>query len=73
MHYGLSRALYKVYFTSDVLVGEDTADENVAAEFAELMLPSINAALFPDGDGQLTSISEEVAEDEATGFNGRSR
>lgn len=60
VHYGLSRALYKVYFTSDVLVDEDTADENVAAEFAELMLPKINEALFPEGTEGTASISEEV-------------
>lgn len=63
VHYGLSRALYKVYFTSDVLVDENTADENVAAEFAELMLPSINEALFPKDTEHLTSISEGVVED----------
>lgn len=45
--YGNSRALYKLYFTSDVMSDESTVGKNVAVEFAELMLPEINAALFP--------------------------
>ena len=47
MHYGLAKALYKLYFTSVVQHDEDTAEDNVAIEFAELMLPAIDAALFP--------------------------
>ena len=66
MHYGLARALYKVYFTSDVMMDEDTADENIAAEFAELMLPSINEALFPEGSQELSSVGEEVDVDDST-------
>jgi hypothetical protein len=47
-HYGLSRALYKVYFTSNVLSSEGAAEDNVAAEFAKVMLPEIDKALFPE-------------------------
>ncbi len=45
--YGLARALYKLYFTSEVRADEEVIDHNVATEFAELMLPAIDAALFP--------------------------
>lgn len=47
-HYGLSRALYKIYFTSNVMQDEGAAEDNVAAEFAELALPEVNKALFPE-------------------------
>ena len=47
-HYGLSRALYKVYFTSNVMQDEDAAEDNAASEFAEVMLPEVNKALFPE-------------------------
>ena len=46
-HYGLQKALYKLYFTSVVQHDEDTLEDNVSVEFAELMLPAIDAALFP--------------------------
>ena len=48
--YGNSRALYKLYFTSQVLRDEETIDDNIAVDFAELMLPYINAALFPEAN-----------------------
>lgn len=51
--YGLARALYKLYFTSNVLPGEETIEDSAAIHFAEVMLPAINKALFP---------TEEVAE-----------
>jgi len=46
-HYGLARALYKLYFTSNVMADETKVEENAAADFAKLMLPAIDAALFP--------------------------
>jgi hypothetical protein len=65
-HYGLSRALYKVYFTSSVLADEDTAADNVANEFAELALPEINKALFPESttaaEGEPTDTAEPAAD-----------
>jgi len=45
--YGLSRALYKLYFTSSVGPEEQTIGDNAAVDFAELMLPAIDKALFP--------------------------
>ena len=47
-HYGLAKALYKLYFTSVVQHDEDTVEDNVAADFAELMLPVIDEVLFPE-------------------------
>ena len=66
-HYGLSRALYKLYFTSSVKSNEDAAEDNVAASFAALMLPEIDKALFPEVNGATsgpeaeTSTSDDVA------------
>jgi hypothetical protein len=60
-HYGLSRALYKVYFTSNVQPNEKTVDDNLAAEFAKVMLPEIDKALFPEA-GADTSMTEEAGE-----------
>ncbi len=61
-HYGLSRALYKMYFTSNVLASEDTAEDNVAAEFAALMLPEVDKALFPESHA---ATAAEAADTEA--------
>lgn len=65
-HYGISRALYKLYFTSDVLVSENTADQNAAAEFGELMLPAINQALFPEaGTADTAPPAEDTSSTDA--------
>jgi len=48
--YGLARALYKMYFTSSVNPDEDTIEESPAIEFARLMLPEVDAALFPEAN-----------------------
>ncbi|MCG8450911.1 MAG: EpsI family protein [Pirellulales bacterium] len=61
-HYGLSRALYKVYFVSRVPRDENTIAGNAAVEFAELMLPALNKALFPQ---QKASSAEVEATPEA--------
>ncbi|NOZ39329.1 MAG: exosortase-associated EpsI family protein [Planctomycetes bacterium] len=55
--YGLAKALYKLYFTSTVQADEEVIDHNVATEFAEIMLPAIDKALFP---------TEEATTSEAT-------
>jgi len=69
MRYGLSRALYKLYFTSAVRPDEDTIEDNVAVEFAELMLPKIDAALFPTEsptESQGENGSQKVNHDDTT-------
>ena len=63
--YGLAKALYKLYFTSVVNPDEDTIEESPAIEFAQVMLPAINTALFPDGDDALGSADETDSEDSA--------
>lgn len=65
-HYGLSRALYKMYFTSNVMSDEDTADDNVAAEFAALMLPEVNKALFPESPAAAGAASADQVEGDET-------
>ena len=60
-HYGLSKALYKLYFTSTVGNNEDTADANAAAGFASLMLPAIDAALFPVEQTAEPAVTEEAS------------
>jgi len=63
-HYGMStRALYKVYFTCTVMSDENTVDDNGAADFAKLMLPMIDAALFPSEDSP--GAAETTATEEA--------
>jgi hypothetical protein len=60
--YGLARALYKLYFTSPVSPDEDTIEANAAVEFAEEMLPAIDAALFPTStDGNNASAGGDAA------------
>jgi len=59
--YGLSKSLYKLYLTSTVLGrDEETIGDNVAVEFAELMLPAIDAALFPTNTDATTELGAEI-------------
>jgi len=67
LHYGNSRALYKLYFTSDVMSDEATVDKNVAIKFAELMLPKINAALFPEEESPKETLKETSTEETPEG------
>lgn len=65
-HFGMqTRALYKLYFTSSVSGDEKTVDDNVAVDFAELMLPKIDAALFPKGVATPLSGTESTPEADA--------
>lgn len=61
-HYGLSRALYKLYFTSSVKPNEDAAEDNVAATFAALMLPEIDKALFPEAQPTADHTEAEASD-----------
>jgi Protein of unknown function (DUF3485) len=47
-HYGNNTALYKMYFTARMGDRDELASDNVAARFAEVMLPVVNRALFPE-------------------------
>jgi hypothetical protein len=63
--YGNNTALYKMYFTADMAdLDEDVAD-NVANDFAEVMLPQIDRALFPErfvGEAPLAAPVATAAE-----------
>lgn len=61
-HYGMSRALYKLYFTAAVQPDESTIEDSVALDFAEVMLPEIDKALFPEGSTDSGEASEADAE-----------
>lgn len=63
--YGMSKALYKLYFTSTVQADEDTIEDSITVEFAELMLPVIDKALFPTAASELSVSEAELAETEA--------
>lgn len=61
-HYGLQRALYKLYFTSNVMQSEDTVEDSVAVEFGELMLPEVDKALFPETHAEAADTREATEE-----------
>lgn len=72
-HFGMiQRALYKLYFTSPVTLDEETVEDNIAADFAEVMLPEIDAALYPEetgtapSDGAPTAVAQEETATPAT-------
>ncbi len=72
--YGNSRALYKLYFTSTVMKGEETIEENTAVGFAKQMVPWINAALFgaekPETQESSESTESSGAEVESPALEG---
>jgi len=59
--YGLAKVLYKLYFTSTVLADEDEIADSAAYDFAEVMLPAIDAALFPT-NGSTLPASEPMTD-----------
>ena len=59
-----TRTLYKMYLTSSVMADEDTLDDSPAAEFAELLLPVIDAALFSDEPAITSSPESSVVSPE---------
>jgi hypothetical protein len=50
-YYGNNPALYKMYFTAAMGSPEEPPEDNLAIDFAELMLPAVNRALFPEHYG----------------------
>ncbi|MBX3432118.1 MAG: exosortase-associated EpsI family protein [Pirellulales bacterium] len=63
--YGNNTALYKLYFTARVTPDEVDANDNVAVAFAKVMLPEINAALFPSKDASSLDVADEPDADAA--------
>ena len=47
-YYGNNRALYKMYFTARMADAEEDIPQNLAVDFAKLMIPEVNKALFPE-------------------------
>jgi hypothetical protein len=48
LHFGNNTALYKMYFTARMPDRDQPVADNVSMEFAKVMLPAVNRALFPD-------------------------
>jgi hypothetical protein len=62
MHFGNNTALYKMYFTAKMNERDELASDNVAAQFAEVMLPVVNRALFPERyQGTELATAEQAA------------
>jgi hypothetical protein len=62
LHYGNNTALYKMYFTAKMNERDELASDNVAAQFAEVMLPVVNRALFPElYKGHALATAEQAA------------
>lgn len=63
LHFGNNRALYKLYFTTAAPESEDEiSDSIVHREFAQLMLPEINKALFPEKYGAVSPPDESSSD-----------
>jgi hypothetical protein len=60
VYYGNNPELYKLYFTAQMGDPDEDVADNVCNEFAELMLPQIDRALFPErfDDGAKAEKSE---------------
>jgi hypothetical protein len=48
IHFGNNTALYKMYFTSSMKDRDELVTGNNAMEFAKVMIPEVNKALFPE-------------------------
>jgi hypothetical protein len=64
LHFGPNRALYKMYFTSEMQADDEEPGKNLAVEFAKIMIPEINRALFPERYG-LVAPADAAASDPA--------
>ncbi|MEQ8838255.1 MAG: hypothetical protein RID07_15720, partial [Lacipirellulaceae bacterium] len=74
-YYGNNTALYKMYFTTAVTESEDEINDSPAIEFAKLMIPEVNRALFPERYGNSAAPAaegeeaEEASSDELLSLN----
>lgn len=69
LHYGNNRALYKMYFTGGMKDRDEPVADNVALDFAKVMLPAVNHALFPQHYGvpaQSAAPTEDEGDAEAS-------
>ena len=66
LHFGNNTALYKMYFTARMPDRDQPVADNVAMDFAKLMLPAVNRTLFPERyAGKPAAASEEGAKPQA--------
>jgi hypothetical protein len=61
MHYGNNTHLYKMYFTAKMPDRDEPVADNVAMDFAKVMLPAVNRALFPERYAGTADASPEAA------------
>ncbi|HYO24473.1 MAG TPA: exosortase-associated EpsI family protein [Lacipirellulaceae bacterium] len=47
-YYGNNTALYKMYFTAPIRDADEGVSDSIANDFAEVMIPEIDRALFPE-------------------------
>jgi hypothetical protein len=67
-YFGNTRALYKMYFTSEMRSPEETAEESACLRFAREALPVINKALATVyGDGEAAGVIETADAEDAAG------
>jgi hypothetical protein len=62
LHFGNNTALYKMYFTAQMEAVDEPVEDSKAIEFAELMIPEVNRALFPDrykGEADATAAESD--------------
>lgn len=62
LHFGNNTALYKMYFTSNMQAVDEPVEDSVAIDFAKLMIPEVNRALFPEryqGEAAVDAVPAE--------------
>jgi hypothetical protein len=65
LHFGNNTALYKMYFTSNMEALDEPVEDSVALDFAKLMIPAVNRALFPERyEGEVAADAEPAEGDE---------
>jgi hypothetical protein len=61
-YFGNNPALYKMYFTATMPDRDQPIAESAAMDFAKIMIPEVNRALFPERYGQASAESSVEAE-----------
>lgn len=67
LHFGNNTALYKMYFTARMPDRDQPPRDNVAMEFAKVMLPAVNRSLFPERYAGQANAAPSDAVPAATG------
>jgi hypothetical protein len=64
-YFGNTRALYKMYFTSEMRSAEETAEQSPCLQFAREFLPAVNKALSASADESASAASAAAVENNA--------